>query len=122
MDSINILINGKFILAGQGDPVEFYLITGLGPDILIAESMTITDTDPNFNFSGTVPSATETDFVLRLGLGIDIRLSKSVYLSVESDALETFASNDFFSHEPANIDISLFSVSLFSLGLKINLL
>ncbi len=100
-------MNGRFILAGQGSSVDFYLISGIGPTLLSIDAMTLTDIYGNPYSS---PGINETDFALRLGLGIDVKAGEGLALYFEANSLETFTSRQFSMD--GYIDSGYFSIGL----------
>lgn len=109
--TLMFLVNGKFILIGQGNPVAFYLIAGLGPSEFISDALTGTNNSTGQTATETTTAFSETDFALRLGIGIDIRLNNGIALYLESNGVDTFVS-------PRVTSDGYISNGMFSLGMK----
>jgi hypothetical protein len=90
--TLTFLVNGKFLLVGAGNPVDFYLITGVGPTEFISDALTGTDNFTGQTATETATQLSELDFALRFGLGIDIRIGNNMFLYLESNGVDTFVS------------------------------
>jgi hypothetical protein len=111
--TLMFLVNGKFVLVGADNPVDFYLIAGLGAAIFTSDPLTVTDNSNNQSATESATALTETDLALRFGLGIDIRLTKGFFLTIESNGIDTFVSQEVASN-------GYLTNNLFTVGLKIN--
>jgi opacity protein-like surface antigen len=94
------LVNGKFILVNADNPVPLYIIVGIGGAEFTAD--TLTGTNISTGNTVTVPGLSETDFAFRFGFGVDIRLDKGLYLTVESNGVDTFVSQSVSDSQLVN--------------------
>jgi hypothetical protein len=86
-----LLGNIKFKFIAEDNPVIPYIIFGLGPSQFTSDALTATNGINTATSNATAMS--ETDFALRFGLGIDIKLSKGTYLSIETNGMDGFTSD-----------------------------
>jgi hypothetical protein len=114
ISTFSFFINGKFILAGKGDPVEFYLIPGLGFSQFMSESLTATNTTTGQTITADEMEISEMGVAFRFGIGIDVRLSKGVYLTVESNGISGSVSDKVFTE-------NVMTSSLFALGMRFDM-
>jgi hypothetical protein len=84
------LVNGKFILVNADNPVLLYLIAGIGGTAFTID--TLTGTNIATGKTASQQGLSETDLAMRFGVGVDIRLDKGLYLTVESNGVDTFVS------------------------------
>lgn len=103
---LNFRANAKFNFTDRDNPVVFYGMAGVGPTVATTDTFTATGPGGTGNAAGF----SETDMSFRLALGIDIRMSKNLYMTVESSGLGTFTSQQLSSQ--GSITTSLFSVGL----------
>lgn len=103
---LNFRANAKFNFTDRDNPVVFYGMAGVGPTVLTTD--TFTASGPGG--MGRAEGFSETDLSFRLGLGIDIRMGKDLYLIAESNGVGTFVSQQVTSQ--GSITTSLFSVGL----------
>ena len=103
---LNFRINGKFNFTNRDNPVVFYGIAGVGPAFLTTDAFSAIGPGG----SGSAPGFSETDFGFRFGLGIDIRMSKGLFMTVQSDGVGTAVSQQVDTQ--GSITTSLFTVGL----------
>ncbi|HEY5039835.1 MAG TPA: outer membrane beta-barrel protein, partial [bacterium] len=104
---ISFLGNAKFNFVASNNPVVFYGIAGLGPEVFLEDAKYST------SVSATAPAYSEVDLALRLAIGIDIKLSPGLALAIENNSIETFVSQTLSN-------TGTFSRDNFSIGLKMD--
>jgi hypothetical protein len=114
INTFTLLINGKFILVGQGDPVELYLMPGLGFSQFTSEPFTLTDTSTGESITADETALSESGVAFRFGIGIDIRLTKGVYLTLESDGISSSVPENVFTEQ-------VMTSSMFSFGMRLDM-
>jgi opacity protein-like surface antigen len=108
--TLTFLFNGRFAFS-NGNPVNFYIITGIGPSEFISDPLTGTNNTTGKTATSNATSISEKDFALSLGIGIDIRLAKSIALYIESTGVDTFVSQKVATE-------GYLTNGMFSLGMK----
>jgi opacity protein-like surface antigen len=90
--SAMVLLNGKFTLVNVDNPVLLYIVGGIGGAEFSCDSLFVTDNATGQVYIVTATALSEIDFAFRLGLGIDIRVGPGVYVTLESNGVDTFVS------------------------------
>lgn len=108
LNLMDLMVNVRLDFTDRDNPVVFYGLLGAGPSILTIE--TLTASGPGG--SGAYPGFSETDFGLRLGIGIDVWLVKNLYLTFESNGVDTFTSqkvttDGYITHSFVNVGLRM---------------
>ena len=84
------LMNARLQFTGSDAPVKPYFIGGLGYGHVVLDDLDVVSSSG----SGTLEGDSETDLTLRMGFGVDFRLSRSTFLLIETNGITVSTEGD----------------------------
>ena len=112
---LSLIPNSKFNFTDRDNPVVFYGCVGFGLSWVFEDALTVNYTSPTGSY--TYPGSSNLDWTLSFGIGLEIKLTPGVALTIDNSlvfpiVVPNYNSNSYFYGAP--------DYGQFSLGLKLD--